>query len=374
MKVGLFGGSFDPVHREHVRLAAAAVSALKLDKLYVLPSHTAPHKLYGSALGGAERAELCRIAFRGISEAEVSDFELDRGETSYSYITCAHFKALYPQAELFFLMGADMLENFPQWRFPEKILQNVTLAACGRADGDVKKYAATVEALYGKAPVLVPFTGKEVSSTRIRTELAFGKIPPELDAEVYQRIEERGYYTHPAILPALALEREERREHSFRTALTAVKYAKREGLAEERVLLACALHDCGKYVPLSSPLLAGFEPPEGVPASVLHQYTGAYLAEHAFGIEDREVLDAIRFHTSGKEDMSALEKLVLVSDMAEDGRDFPGVEELRKALENSLEEGFLLCLKQQTEHLHATGKPIYPLTERAYQWALTYYE
>lgn len=369
MRIGLFGGSFDPVHKEHVKLARSAVSALGLDRLYILPSFVAPHKLSGSNADGEARAELCKIAFQGVAEAVVDDFELSRGETSYSYITCAHFRGLFPEAEIFFLVGADMLENFPQWRRPEEILKNVTLAACGRADGDVRASAERVKALYGKEPVLIPFTGEDVSSTRIRIELAFGKDPAGLDGAVLARIRERGLYTHPAIASALALEKEERREHSFRTALTAVKYAKREGVSEARAILACALHDCGKYVPLSSPLLAGFSPPEGVPAPVLHQYTGAYIAEHAFGIEDREILEAIRYHTSGKENMTALGKLVLVSDMVEEGRDFPCVGELRSALDRSLDEGLVACLARQIEFLRERQIPVYPLSERALTWA-----
>lgn len=369
MRIGLFGGSFDPVHKEHVKLAKVAVSALGLDRLYILPSFVAPHKLQGSNADGEARAELCKIAFREVAEAVVDDYELSRGETSYSYITCAHFRERFPEAEIFFLVGADMLENFPQWRRPEEILKNVMLAACGRANGDVHAYARRVESLYGKAPVLVPFTGEDISSTRIRVELAFGKDPAGLDGEVLARIGERGLYTHPAIAPALALEKEERREHSFRTALMAVKYARREGVNEARAILACALHDCGKYVPLSSPLLAGFTPPEGVPAPVLHQYTGAYIAEHTFGIEDGEVLEAIRYHTSGKENMSALGKLVLVADMVEEGRDFPRVHELRAALNNSLDEGLVACLTRQIEFLRERQTPVYPLTERALEWA-----
>ncbi len=369
MRIGLFGGSFDPVHKEHVKLAKNAVSALGLDRLYILPSFVAPHKLQGSNADGRSRAELCKIAFQGIAEAVVDEFELKRGETSYSYITCAHFRERFPEAEIFFLVGADMLENFPQWRRPEEIVSSVTLAACGRAEGDVRAYARRVEALYGEAPVLVPFTGEDISSTRIRVELAFGKAPAGLDGAVLARIRGKGLYTHPAIAPALALEKEERREHSFRTALTAVKYAKREGISEARAILACALHDCGKYVSLSSPLLAGFTPPEGVPAPVLHQYTGAYIAEHAFGIEDGEVLDAIRYHTSGKEGMSALGKLVLVADMVEDGRDFPCVGELRSALDSSLDEGLVACLARQIEFLREREIPVYPLSERALTWA-----
>lgn len=149
------------------------------------------------------------------------------------------------------------------------------------------------------------FSGEAVSSTGIRVSLAFGKDPEALDERVLAFIRERGLYTHPAIAPALALEKPERREHSFRVAQMACARARSLRIPEEKALLAAALHDCAKYVPLSSPLLEGFPCPENVPPPVLHQYTGAYLAEQHFGIRDREVLDAIRYHTSGRAGMGS---------------------------------------------------------------------
>ena len=82
MKIALFGGSFDPVHCEHVRLAEAAIAALSLDKVAVMPSYLAPHKRAGAAAGGDVRAEACRIAFRNVRKAEVSEYELSRPQTS----------------------------------------------------------------------------------------------------------------------------------------------------------------------------------------------------------------------------------------------------------------------------------------------------
>ncbi len=368
MRIAVFGGSFDPVHRVHEHYVRAAMKELALDKLIVMPSYLAPHKSNGAVASGEDRLAMCRIAFGGIGGVEVSDFELSRPDTSYSYLTCRRFAERYPDAERFFLVGADMLEDFFTWKNPGEILSYVTLVACGRGDDIPAALHDRFISRFGCDFVSVKFVGGKVSSTSIRVALAFGKAPSELNDGVLRYINERGLYTHPAVLPALALEKPERREHSFRVAEMACARARSMGVPERKALLAAALHDCGKYVQLSSPLLKGFVPPEDVPAPVLHQFTGAYLAEHEFGISDEEILSAIRYHTSGKEEMTTLEKLVFLADLLEEGRDFPGVERLRTLFWRDLDECLYQSFREQVEYLESTGKPVYPLTKSAYEW------
>ena len=148
----------------------------------------------------------------------------------------------------------------------------------------------------------------------------------------------------------------------------AVARAASVGVSEGKALLASALHDCGKYVPPDSPLLEGFTPPENVPAPVMHQYTGAFLAQKLFQVDDEEVLDAIRYHTSGKAGMTKLGMLVYLADMLEDGRDFPGVKELRDWYWKDLDMCLYHALRQQNDYLKEEGKPVYPLTKEAYRW------
>lgn len=374
MRIGLFGGSFDPVHAEHVRYVRAAAEQLNLDKVFVLPSHIAPHKRFGAFADERDRLEMCRIAFRKLPFAEVSDYEIAQGGTSYSYLTCRHFSEKYPESELFFLVGADMLEDFFTWKNPDELLSYATLAACGRADEGTDGVKERFFARFGKRFVQVDFAGEDISSTQLRTDLAFGKDTPALDKKVAAYIREKGLYSHPAIAPALALEKPARKEHSYRVAVMATGRARSLGIPEEKALLAAALHDCAKYVPPESPLLKGFTPPEGVPSPVLHQFAGAYLAEHEFGIADEEILDAIRFHTSGRADMGKLEKLIYLSDMLESERDFPHVEELRKLFYKDLDECLYASLSHTMEYLAESGKPVYPLTEEAYRFMKNQFE
>ena len=127
MKIGIFGGSFDPVHREHVHFVRAAIDCLRLDKVFVMPAHNPPHKPYRVLAPDTDRLEACRLAFSCLPEVEISDYEIAQGGTSYTYLTCRHFRSLYPDAEIFFLVGTDMLRDFPTWKNPQEILNDVTL-------------------------------------------------------------------------------------------------------------------------------------------------------------------------------------------------------------------------------------------------------
>ena len=135
MKIAIFGGSFNPVHNEHVNIVRAAIKALNLDKVIILPTFITPQKDGRLKATAEQRLEICRIAFKEVDRAEVSDYEISRGGVSYSYLTCEHFAQKYPDAERYFILGADMLDNFSAWKYPERILNAVTLAVCARVDG-----------------------------------------------------------------------------------------------------------------------------------------------------------------------------------------------------------------------------------------------
>ncbi len=122
MKIAIYGGAFNPVHNEHINIARAAITQLGLDKIIVVPTAISPHKKGCMTARGKDRLQLCRLAFCGLPEVEVSDYELKRGGISYSYVTCRHFKKLYKDDELYFILGADMLQSFRFWKEPLEIL------------------------------------------------------------------------------------------------------------------------------------------------------------------------------------------------------------------------------------------------------------
>lgn len=113
MRTGIFGGSFDPVHTEHVELVRAAIRTLSLDRVFVLPARIPPHKRGRVLSADFHRVAMLNKAFADVPQAVVDDYELRREGVSYSYLTCAHFAETYPQDTLYFLVGTDMLRDFP---------------------------------------------------------------------------------------------------------------------------------------------------------------------------------------------------------------------------------------------------------------------
>ena len=368
MKIILFGGAFNPVHNEHVAMLKAAISATGADKVIVMPTAVSPHKSGQMTASPSARLEMCRIAFGDF--AEVSDYEINKGGASFSYITCEYLRHEYPEDEIYFLMGADMFACFPEWVYPERILNCVKPAVCAREGGDdVAAAQARFASLYGGEALVVGYTGAAVSSTRVRTAAAIGAdISPFVPHAIAGYIKKNGLYLIPQLCAAQKLLTEKRAQHTLRVAFMAAENCRRLKIPEKKAVIAAALHDAAKYLKLSDKELKGFVLPEGVPENVVHQYAGAYLAEHEFGVDDEDILNAIRYHTSGRAGMSALEKLIFLCDMLEEGRDYEGVEELRKLFRRDIDECLERALFEQLAYLKQSGKDIYPLTQEAYDY------
>ena len=375
-KIAIFGGSFDPVHTEHVRLVEAAIKGLGLDKLLVVPAFAPPHKRGKTLAPDRDRLDMCRLAFSHLEKVEISDYEIAQGGTSYTYLTCRHFHEIYPNAEIFWLVGTDMLRDFPTWKNPQDILDHVTLGVCARdeKDGWEKEEQLAFEKRFGKKFAVIHYNGAPVSSTEIRLLTAAGLPIDHLTPQkVTEYIETKKLYCIPFARQALALEKAERAAHSVRVARLALARAKDLRLSEKDVLTAALMHDCAKNLPANSSYLDGFAPPTEwgeIPTQVLHQYQGAYVAENYFDVRDEDVLNAIRYHTSGRPNMSEMEKLIFLSDMLEEERRYTGVEELRALFwdKDGLDKCLAEALYQTLLFLESKGGEIYPLTRAAYEF------
>lgn len=369
-KIAIFGGTFNPVHTEHVKTAAAAVKELNLDKIIIVPTFLPPHKNVSPAKG-ADRINMLKLAFRDADKAEISDFEITNGGKSYSYITVEHFKSEYPDAELYLLIGGDMLKDFKTWKFPERILASAKLAVVTRQDRfcDIRLEREYFKSVFKKDFTLLDFAGEEISSTEIRTYLAFGLKPQGVDEKVIDYIIKNSVYTPDKYQKYILAHLPEKRViHTADVVVCALKKAKELNLDDEKVRIAATLHDCAKYDDPRK--YAGFDLPVDVPAPVVHAFLGAFVAERVLGVGDAEIIDAIRYHTSGKAEMSTLAKLIFVADMIEKGRNYEGVEILRAEYEKDFESCFRLCLAEEVKHLINKKQYIYAETLNAYDYYL----
>lgn len=168
-KIGLFGGSFNPIHNGHINLAVSVKNELKLDKVIFIPSGTAPHKSSNEYASAEDRLKMCRLALEDYDDFEISDYELCRQGKSYTVYTVRYFKQLYPYDELVWMVGSDMLLTFDQWYEYREILGKVTLAAISRYGSDLNELYKMSEklSLYGKI-IVVNASAVTISSTKIR--------------------------------------------------------------------------------------------------------------------------------------------------------------------------------------------------------------
>ena len=352
-RIGVFGGSFNPVHKEHVNILLAAMNAFSIDEFVVMPTYVSPHKKNSDLLGAEDRLEMLKLAFEGYKRIVVSDYEIKKEGVSYTYLTLEHLKKEYGDAEIYFLVGADMLADFPNWRNPEKILAVAKLIVTQRTNEDLAGALAAFYDKFGFRPLVSPYVGKCVSGTKIRCRLLLGLDCGEfLDEKVLSYIEKRslfdgGEYKKYADYLKKALKKK-RLLHTAGVMELAVRYAKKMGVSEEKAYLAAMLHDVAKYLSYED---FGLKKPKGLPKNVVHQFLGAYVCENVLKIEDEDVLNAVRYHTTGRANMSKLEKIIFVADFLEEGRDFDGVNGLRAAVEKDFDEGFRICIKELFDFL-----------------------
>ena len=176
MKIAIFGGSFNPVHNGHINLIEEICRKVELDRVIVMPTYISPFKKNDSGFvaDGKDRLEMCRLAFEDCGFAEVSGYELSRAQVSYSADTVAHFRDIYPNDELFFIMGSDMLLSFEKWHRFKDILKMCSIIAASREDKqrDLDRLEEKAEQLraYGQV-IITEISAYEMSSTLIREKI-----------------------------------------------------------------------------------------------------------------------------------------------------------------------------------------------------------
>lgn len=192
-KIGIFGGTFNPPHIGHTRLAEHFTDLLKLDRLIVIPTAVPPHKVSPDLARGEDRMNMCLLSF---PDAVVSNIELVRGGKSYTYDTLCEICRQYPGDELYFIVGSDMLLSFDRWYKYEEILDMVTLCAADREDDNsALKQNGVPDFFKGKKLVVSDMPAFEISSTELR-KLIKNNMSTDglLDPAVRAYIDERGLY------------------------------------------------------------------------------------------------------------------------------------------------------------------------------------
>ena len=382
MKIAIYGGTFNPPHRGHVESLQAVYEQAKPDRVLVIPASIPPHKELAAGSPDAEkRLELTRLAFKELPYAEVTDMELTRTGKSYTSDTVAELLRKYPDAELMLAMGTDMFLSFETWHEYRYLIDNVTMLVFARREGEdekIFKYGEYLESKYGAKINYIMHDPLPISSSEIRRLLPRRLGRELLPGAVFARIVKNGDYAAKPDFPWLreqsyAYLSPKRIPHVQGCEWEAVRLAKRWGESEEDAAEAGILHDITKKLVLSEQLILSEkygiinDTYETANVKLLHAKTGAALARDLFNISDR-VYSAIRWHTTGKPDMTLLEKIIYMADYIEPNRDFPGVDKLRKLAYEDLDAAMVLGLKMSLEDIRSYGAEPYEVTVSAFEW------
>ena len=382
MSVLIYGGSFNPPHLGHAAALRSASEAIRPDHILVIPAGMPPHKVMDSRSPDADaRLHLAELAFGEIPGAEVSDIELKRMGKSYTVDTLQEISYRFEDEDLYFLVGTDMLMSMEQWYQFDQILSTCTLVALPRDDGDfpgMEKAAQMLRHTYGARVTVIRKNPLPMSSTELRAELQSRQGREKLADAVYAQIIRRRYYdARPELAwlreKAYAMLKPGRIAHVAGCEQEAAKLAGHWGEDVSLAAEAAILHDITKKLTPTEQLELcekyGMVPDdyERAEPGVLHARTGALTARDLFGVSDA-VFGAIEWHTTGRADMTVLEKIIYLADFTEPTRSFPGVDKIRTLQYKDLDLAMREALLMSMEEVRSRGSTPHPRSVEALEW------
>lgn len=358
--LALFGGSFDPITNAHMSVIREL--SARFSEVVVMPSHVSPFKRDSETAPDSVRFNLVRECCKDYENVVVSDYELKNDSVSYSYNTIEYFKN--QGKTVYFVIGSDMLVDLNKWKNTESLKKNAVFYLVKRPYFEIDEQILQQRRNEGFKIEIAPFVGAEGSSSLLKVAVAFNKENEVVPNVVAQYARDNGLYTqYVSIVEKYPLfkMKQTRISHTYSVAKEAIVLAKTHHVDVEKAIRASLLHDIGKYVNETDLTEMGipFSPQvKDCEEAVKHCYFSSSIARHVLGETDEDVLNAIENHTTGRPDMSALEKVVFLADYTEEGRTFDGVEKARALCVQSLDKGMKYALERTVDYLKKNHKKI----------------
>lgn len=197
-KIGIMGGTFNPIHIGHLTLAERAMDDAGLDEIWLIPTGCSYMKQDVDIISGEERLKMAELAVRGNHRIKCLDIEVRRRGYTYSYETLEQLKEMYPEDEFFFIFGADCLFTIETWKYPERIFKSCKVLAAvrnGASITEMEQKIAGLTEMFDAQIQLLPFLNLEISSTDLRERISRGKSVKYLVPDkVLEYIEEKKFY------------------------------------------------------------------------------------------------------------------------------------------------------------------------------------
>ncbi len=389
MKMLLFGGTFNPPHNGHIALLHNCIAEIHPDEVRVIPAGVPPHKT-GVDIETEHRLAMCEVFTQLFTNCVIDDREINRTGKSYTIDTIHELRADYKAATFYLCIGSDMFLSFEEWHCYQDILREVVLTVHVRTDTDKEKMYDMKKALEEQGANIILLTTNyiDVSSSEIRKLCAENKdihnlVPPF----VYEYIQKHHLYKKKpttqteenATLEALLKETlsNERAHHVLNVRDMAVKLAGIYHVDAAKAETAALLHDLCKensdeenlrLIKQDAIIFAAYK---NLLHAIIHGPAAAAYAKYQLHIIDQDILNAVTYHTTGRENMSMLEKVVFLADKISNERDYPGVERIRVlALQGDIDDAMILFMEDNMDYLQTKGKLVDETTYAALQYLL----
>lgn len=386
MKVGLFGGSFDPIHKGHISIIEGALK--KMDYIVVIPSarnsfkrgrilNPAPYRYY-MTVDAMEKFD---------NRVIVSDIEFSIPGISYTYLTISkllennylnNLIGTKEDIDLFWICGSDILKSFDKWRNPEKILEKTTLLVA-RRPGEDDTFIDDIERLqnmYNTKIKTFNIKGVEAASSSLRDELVEKKIQNVVSDfikthDLYPEVNYLDYCSDKAIeefyeycISLYFILRRKRLLHTINVAIMSVKFAVHHNIDPDKALIAGVLHDCAKELDkeVQSKYSMEIGGPDFDVDKLWHGPAGVKYARDVLNVTDVEILDAIKYHTTGRPGMTGLDKVVYLADKLEPARTYDDLEAIRIIAEKDLDQAMVISINEFKKKLIQKKMEMHPLT------------
>lgn len=373
MRIGIYGGTFNPIHNTHIEIAEQALNQFNLDKVYFLVAGTPPHKNTAETIPDLCRLEMVELAIKDKNNLFIDDRELYRAGKSYSYLTFTELNKERPNDDLFFIMGSDSLINFKNWVKPEIISMYATILVAPRIGDDITKIESAInecKKLFQGDFLMIDYQANAVASSSIRSEFYSNlSVREGLNSKVVDYIIDHNLYSkytygYNDILKLSELMKKElkpsRYVHTLGVATTAYAMALKWNYPAYTAMVAGMLHDCAKCI--SDEKRVNVCEKNNIPIReieykyphLLHGKVGAFYCSNKYDIYDEQIAHAISVHTTGCPNMNLLDKIIFVADYIEPGRDKqPRLDILRSIAYTDLDKCVYMILEDTVQYLNS---------------------
>lgn len=354
MKIAIFGGSFNPIHKGHIKIAQTAITELNLDKLYFVPAYKSPFKSKEKYVDAHHRVAMLEEVMP--EKSAICPFEINRKGISYTIDTVKYFKSKFPNDEIFLILGSDNLKKLHKWKNIAEISQmtkiiifkrdkqidktNMKSFGCQLLNNEIFHYSST-EFIQGKLEVCEDKTRKYIGKNYL---YILEILKNTLDAK--------------------------RMKHCQATGFLAAEYAKNLKLDAKKAWFAGLTHDVTKNFDNSTQrnfLNSLNIDDSNILDYQLHQITGSLWLQKKYFVQDEEIVHAVSVHTSLSDNLNTLDKIVFMADKLAEGRKFPDIQKVRELAFSDFDAAFKFMVKHVWDFNLSQNKQITNEQEKLYQ-------